>query len=268
MFNPSCAIFIISCETNQQVVNLLIQSMRQQISHTVSIYVSSDGPLLITDPSVRVLIGQEEVFGDRVVTALEQVTEERVIVFCDDFIVEKPAKVEELEELLSLMEEDTSIASIALSQISGGNTSERIAEHYIRRTKYAPYKTTLQCAIWKKSSLIQFMKGSPSPWEFEIYHNFKTYLTKEKFYALEDDMFQPIPYNRGKLIIRGKVVKPEKERLEELLGYSLDLSDFPETESFVQGENLTVGYRLKRKIKLLEKEIIYRLKSKIKNKKE
>ena len=81
-------------------------------------------------------------------------------------------------------------------------------------------------------------------------------------------MFQPIPYNRGKLIIRGKVVKPEKERLEELLGYSLDLSDFPETESFVQGENLTVGYRLKRKIKLLEKEIIYRLKSKIKNKKE
>lgn len=140
MFNSSCALFIVSCETNQQVVNLLIQSMRQQISHMVSIYVSSDGPLLITDPSVRVLIGQEEVFGDCVATALEQVTEERVIVFCDDFIVEKPAKIEELEELLSLMEEDTSIASIALSQISGGNTPERIAEHYIRRTKYAPIR--------------------------------------------------------------------------------------------------------------------------------
>lgn len=267
MFNPSCAIFIISCETNQQVLAILIQSIRQNISQTVSIYVSSDGPLSITAPGVQVLIGREAVFGDRVVTALEQVTEERVIVFCDDFIVEKPAKIEELEELLSLMEEDTSIASIALSQISGGNTSERIAEHYIRRTQYAPYKTTLQCAIWKKSSLIQFMKGSPSPWEFEIYHNFKTYLTKEKFYALEDDMFQPIPYNRGKLIIRGKVVKPEKERLEELLGYSLDLSDFPETESFVQGSNLTAGDRLKRKVKLLGKEIIYRLKSKFKKRK-
>lgn len=267
MFNPSCAIFIISCETNQQVLAILIQSIRQNISQTVSIYVSSDGPLSITAPGVQVLIGREAVFGDRIAAALEQVTEERVILFCDDFIVEKPAKLEELQELLSLMEGDSGIASIALAQISGENTSERLAGHYLRRAKYAPYKTTLQCAIWKKSSLLWLMKGSLSPWEFEIYHNFKTYLTKEKFYALEDDMFQPIPYNRGKLIIRGKVVKPEKERLEELLGYSLDLSDFPETESFVQGENLTVGYRLKRKIKLLEKEIIYRLKSKFKKRK-
>lgn len=261
MFDQSCALFIISCETNQQVVNLLIQSMRQQISQTVPIYVSTDGPLAIIDSSVQVLVGQEAVFGDRVTAALSQVAEERVLVFCDDFIVERPAKLSELEKLLAAMEADTSIASIALAQISGANSTERLAEHYLRRARFAPYKTTLQCAIWKKSSLISLIEGSPSPWEFELYSNFKTYLTDEKFYALDDDANQPIPYNRGKLIIRGHVVKPEKERLEQLLGYSLDLSDFPETDSFVQGANLTLDYRLKRKVKLLTKEIVYRLKS-------
>lgn len=261
MLDHPYALFIISCETNQQVVNLLIQSMRQQISQTVSIYVSTDGPLAITDPSVQVLVGREAVFGDRVAAALTQVAEERVLVFCDDFIVERPANLAEIEKLITSMKADASIASIALAQISGANSAERLVGHYLKRAQFAPYKTTLQCAIWKKSSLISLMQGSPSPWEFELYSNFKTYLTDEKYYALDDDANQPIPYNRGKLIIRGHVVRQEKERLEQVLDYHLDLSDFPETDSFVQGASLTVGYRLKRKVKLMSKEVVYRLKS-------
>lgn len=252
-------IFIISCKQNTQVVTLLVESIQRHFSSPVEIFVSTDGDMPLLDRlNVSVVVSKGMTFGERMQDALAQVPYEQVIVMCDDFIVEAPVNEEELQALFNRMQKDATIASIALAQVSGENSTEKLFDHYVKRAEFGSYKTTLQCAVWKRSVLTTLMEGIKSPWEFELFANPKTYHTGWNFYALVSDEGMPIRYNRGKLIVRGHVVLPEKERLEHVLGHSIELSDFPETQSFDQGRGLSLWARLKRRSRLVATELYYR----------
>lgn len=258
MDNSPYALFVISCTKNQQVLDVLIWSIRENLSSNLPIYISTDGPMQVSDAYTTLIVDEQNAFGDRIAKALEAVVEEQVLVFCDDFIVERPADRAILNQLVSSMRVDKNIGSIALAQISGKYTEYRLFEHFRKRDHYGTYKTTLQAAFWQKTLLVALMEGIQTPWEFELYANFRTYLHSARFYALDQDKHQPLPYNRGKLIIRGQVVRPEKERLEKVMGKRFDLSDFPETDSYVQGNNLSLAYRIKRRLILTWLNIYYR----------
>lgn len=257
--NAKFAIFIISCDKNAPIVRLLVDSIRQQFPSPVEIYVSTDGVMPeLTESDVTVFVSKGRSFGARLQEALAQVPYEQVIVMCDDFIVEAPVKMEELRALSSYMQEHPTVASIALAQVSGANTSEYLFGQYVKRAEFGKYKTTLQCALWQKDVFQSLMDGIQSPWEFELFATHHTYHSGMDYYALIDDSKMPIVYNRGKFVIRGHVVLPEKERLEQVFGRVMDVSGFPVTESFEQGRGMSLMSRIKRKARVLSSHTYYR----------
>ena len=67
---------------------------------------------------------------------------------------------------------------------------------------------------------------------------------------------QPVKYNRGKFMIRGKILLPEKKRLEKKLKVKIDIKGYEYTESDKQIDS-GAFFKIKRKIFLLVIELKY-----------
>ncbi len=257
--------FIISCRKNINLLNLFVDNLLKN-TNDVNIYISFDDICnhSYLDERINVIDNYDELkngFGNRVACALYDVKEKFVIAMCDDFIVEKCVNEDEINNLINIMIRNTLISSISLAKTSGKKDNEIIKEHYIRNNRYANFSATLQCAIWNKNALINLMRGVRSPWEFEIFSNFKIYSSKNLFYSLIDDKYQPIVYNRGSFIIRGKIVEPERLRLEKVLNQRIILDGFDKTNSYKQVNNISLYDKIKRRIKMIIYNIYYRIKS-------
>ena len=266
--NDKYCYFIISCLKNELVMRLLVHSLKSAIMTNTKIYVSMDGCFdkKVADNVFIISDTKSRCFGDRIKDALEKINFRHVIVLCDDFIVERFVNEEELSKLLDCFKETPYITGIALAQISGMNEKEflNIPEYpykYVKRTRFSLFKTTLQCSIWDKNALCKLMSGVRSPWEFEIFSNYRTFTSCNSFYALINDNEQPIRYNRGRFIIRGKMVEPEKKRLEDILGYKINIDDYVMTDSYIQNDNMAVAEKIKRRIKMMVYDLFYRLTS-------
>ena len=215
--------FIVSCAKNLEIVKLQVKTIKRFCKIPVRIYVSFDDKISFIEDNVVCLSGDySDCFGLRVSKALEKVPYEHVIVMCDDFIVESEINFEELAALVETFYIDKKITAIALTDISGKNETVTLpyckyGSKYIKRTRYSSYKTTFQCSLWDKAAFEKLIKKANNPWEFEVFTNQNTYLLENAFYALQKGEKGPVDYNRGCFIIRGKIVRPEKERLEKNL---------------------------------------------------
>lgn len=203
-------------------------------------------------------------FGERVYQAAKAISSKYIVVMCDDFIVEREINLPELQEIVRCMETDPLISSVSLESINGKSIKRFLNPHifgekYIQRSQFGNYKTTLQCAVWNKTAFAGLMKSIHTPWEFELFSNQKTFPCKNKFYALNHGYERPIEYNRGRFVIRGKVVLPEKERLERVLKTKIQVEGFDYTDSY---EQVDAGFffKIKRRLRLLMGGLMYRLK--------
>lgn len=257
--------YIISCKKNIPILNLLIYTLKKNLSQKIPIYISMDYKIDLKEEKENIIyIGSEENtrFGKRIYDSLQHVKEKYIIVLCDDFIVEKEINLLEIETLIKCMNEDDLISSISLESVSGKNEDiyllpTKLNFRYILRHKYGNYKTTLQCSIWNKYAFGRLMKNVSSPWEFELFSNQKSYLCKNKFYALNNSE-RAIEYNRGCFVIRGKIVKPELHRLEKVLNKKIEIEGFEYTDSYDQID-LGIIFKIKRRIKLILGCIYYRI---------
>ena len=257
--------YIISCKKNIPIVKLLIETINSNLSRKIPIYVSMD---YINVPEAReniIYIPSDSniKFGKRMCNSLNYIKKKYIIVLCDDFIVERRIDLSEIETLIQCMENDNLISAISLESINGKNKDEylfpsKLACKYVLRDKYGNYKTTLQCSIWNKVAFSKLIENVNSPWEFELFSNQKSYLSENKFYALNKNYNRAIEYNRGRFVIRGKIVKPELDRLEKVLNKKIEIEGFQYTNSYEQIDE-GILFKIKRRICLILKGVYYRV---------
>lgn len=254
--------FIVSCVKNIQIVEFEIDTIRRFCKEPIDIYVSFDGDVEQKNTSAVYLSGnQYDRFGVRVQKAVNSIPYKYIIVMCDDFIVESEIKLDEINELISVMNHNKKISSIAFAEVSGKNDNvflkcEGYKEKYIKRNHFAKYKTTFQCSLWNKVAFTALIGYAKNPWEFELFSNQRTYITTNEFYSIVSDEESPIRYNRGAFVIRGKIVVPEKERLERVLGEEINIDGFEYTDSYQQ-VNPSIFVRILRRIKLITNELLF-----------
>ena len=257
--------FIISCKRNIDIVTLCVEQLLVKTS-VGKIYVSFDKKCDMSFNNDRVIIldnysEKYSCFGDRIQHSLRFVPEKYVIVLCDDFIVECNVDELILKKIQNYMFRNKFISAIALASTSSKKTDDCIFGYYYRCAKYTNYKVTLQCSFWNKNALNNLMKDIKSPWEFEIFSNYRTFSSCNIFYALINDEYQPIKYNRGSFVIRGKIVEPERVRLEKVLNKKINIKGFDIVNSYQQVSTLSILDKVIRRLKMLLKSFKYRIKS-------
>jgi len=139
----------------------------------------------------NISILNEKSWSDNVLQALENIEEDYVMIFLEDYYITKPVDQEKLVRFFEIMKQEGA-ANLVLAP-SGEYLKKHPDESGVAYMNLKQlYRTSLQAVIWKKEILKKLLKSGESPWEFELVGTLRTHEMNESFMIVTKDM--PIPY--------------------------------------------------------------------------
>lgn len=166
-------------------------------------------------------------WSECLINALNQIESPLILYFQEDYFLDKIVDVDFVEKMVNLMINKPEIKRIGLV------TTDSLGELYpcefpelnIISVK-AKYRISTQVAIWRKDTLLSYLKPEENGWMFEIFGTWRSRKKSEVFLTLNRNLFN----NSNKIfsylhtgIIKGKW-HPEIPQLFRENNINLDLS--------------------------------------------
>lgn len=111
--------------------------------------------------------GDVSLWGQMVANFISQLTDPLVVFGLDDYLIDEPMNCDVFDELVFALMSEPDAVSARLCQSRDQRTFVR-PDGLLQVTKDSPYSCTAQWAIWKREKLIQLLKVTGDPWNFEI----------------------------------------------------------------------------------------------------
>ncbi|MEG0415241.1 MAG: hypothetical protein RR565_03835 [Erysipelothrix sp.] len=155
-------------------------------------------------------------YGERMINHLSKVETEFVFLMLDDFFLRDKVDCTIIEEYLEIMLSDSSISSINFDPTPRGGSEYSQDSRLIELPQIAPYKLNMQAGIWRTDALLKYWNKLDSPWQWEIFGNYDTFSTDDKFLHISSLEYSPVDYgfvNGGWGVYRGKWVVSDVDEL-------------------------------------------------------
>lgn len=169
-------------------------------------------------------VGEEINWFERTIKSLENISEEYIIFFLEDYFISKKINSDLIEEIVQHMREE----DLYYYQLTKSENMESIENNkaYIKILSDKPYPISLQLVIWKRERFIKILndlynKGEyKSPWDFERYFYYK-YKNEELrvLQGIEQDSRDIFGYKNG--VLQGKWIRSTL-RFYKLRGIEID----------------------------------------------
>lgn len=178
-------------------------------------------------------------WSQRLINVLDQIDEEYIFMVLDDFFLKSPVKESYIEELLSNMEKDSSIASYQLKAarlIQEGKAFES-NKLLVSELDENGWKTHFVPTIWRKSVLKKWLRPHESIWGFELYgsQRARRWHYKEKVLVVESPViFDYLWVDGCSVIVNGKWL------------------DSVEIDNFFKNNNIDIDFDIRGRITLEE----------------
>ncbi len=171
-------------------------------------------------------------WSNRLLHVLDMIQEEYIFMVLDDFFLRSPVKDEYFDQLLRMMDNDQSIASIQLKAArliqEGKKEVVNNSELEISEIDKNGWKTHFVPTIWRKSILKKWLRKHESIWGFELYGSQRArfWNYKEKVLAVDSPViFDYLWVDGCSVIVNGKwLVAPEVDTFFPNNGIDIDLS--------------------------------------------
>jgi len=98
---------------------------------------------------------------------LRQISDPTLIVMLEDYFLDRPVDIARLQTLATYMNAHPDVAKIDLSDDRLKTPYEFYEDGLIRSADDAPFQASLQAAMWRRDTLLRFLKEPESPWQFE-----------------------------------------------------------------------------------------------------
>lgn len=198
--------------------------------------------------------GAKDRWGDRLITTLNSIDTEFVLMLYDDFVLEERVYDSRIAEAIDFLSLIKNAAVAYLINTSLKTKSEVTHSRFARVHDTADYRLNSSPAIWRRELLIGYTGVIDNPWAWEVFGSYRTYGDGKAFYTLrqgEEDIYK---FNRSKggAIYRGKWVREvvagkfEKYHLgidEAVRGFSAD--NIYEARSWMwKAKFLVLGFRM------------------------
>lgn len=155
-------------------------------------------------------------YGERMIAHLKEVRTPYTLIIMDDFFLREPVDLDELSRVISYMNQDSDIVRFSFWAEEDSKFCEIDKyEKYGMLKQYEDYKFNFQVAVWRTDYLLASWKPHESPWDWELYGNYRSFNTDKKFYALKSGFRSPFVYRKysdGGLM-RGKWVIEDVDEL-------------------------------------------------------
>lgn len=196
------------------------------------------------------------IWGQRVLECLDKISTEYVLLFLDDYFIKSEVKQTELDYYFKYMDNHKDVNCIYLNTLINNSNSKTDCEKLVELRKGERYSSNCQVGIWRKSKLAEIISPFENPWQLELFGGHRTIFFSGKYFCLSNEKFKPIDYCRYGLCKQGKLIKEEYD-------YLISNFEFINCDILKRGffdENLTVFYRVKRKIIYIFIEILLQYK--------
>lgn len=254
-FDGKLAILVNTCDAYSDVLSLFFAAFEEFASEIdINLYINAES--LNYDYQLANVINNKNVsiaWGERLISSLEKINSEYVVVLYDDFILEGKLDLHGIIEALNLLDNDkfSSVVYLVNSNLPlSGKTYGRFSEI----NNGSDYIVNSFPGVWRRRDLINYTDLRDTPWSWEVFGSLRTYNGKNCFWTLGSDHDDIYPYNysKGGAIYRGKWVREVVEQKfdkydlnidSSIRGYSID--DGCEKRSFFWKLNfIFLGFKL------------------------
>ena len=147
------------------------------------------------------------------------IEDDHVILTLEDFLPTAPPNAEVLESIVNLMKERESVGRFDLTwdlytnctHIPSSSLNEKI--NLCEIPKGAMYRVSCQPAIWKRSFLLNILKETNNPWNFETHGSRLSDQYSESILSIDDPAFEDFP---TKWVAKGAVSRHHPEMVNVL----------------------------------------------------
>jgi len=180
----------------------------------------------------NILVGDDISWSDNLLKATSQLKEGYVFLFLDDLFLYGPVNTEKVLEVLSWAIE-SDVNYIRMNPMR--NKPDRPFNEVVGiLSKKAIYRTSTVVSVWKKSVLLNLLKGGESAWDFEVHGSVRSD-KYDRFYAAWKDCF---PITNG--VIKGKWRRGAAKKLKSL-GIEIDLTS---RKIMTLGETIVLSFKV------------------------
>jgi len=137
------------------------------------------------------------------INTLNKIETELVLIFMDDFFIQKTVDSNRIDELSRLMEKDDSIDAIYLT-VNGPPGCSKKSNHQglLMVDQFSDYKVSMQAGLWRKEVILSLLNKNENAWMFELFGSKRAHLKKVNFLRVATSIDSPINYLNG--IIKGQ----------------------------------------------------------------
>lgn len=169
----------------------------------------------------------------RLRNTLENINTDYVITLLDDFFMMGRVDTASILKHVEWMDANRRISVFSYMETFTKNIRDGKYKSFERRPLVGTYKFNCQAALWRRSRLIKYLDHDETPWEWELYGNWRSY--RHPFhlfysYIVGNEYVFPYIYNAagvnfgGLGLFRGKWYLPYVKPLFEKHGIKMDFS--------------------------------------------
>lgn len=174
----------------------------------------------------------------------------------EDYFLHSPVENEAIYALAMRMRGEKIDCIHLTDQHSTGPFQKLKDEKIWRLEKYAHHKISCQAALWKKDTLINYIRKYENPWQFELYGTLRAQLTDPVIYTVNRDEYkigrrELVPY-----IFTGVIQGRWYEKVVDLFSKHDIKVDYSIRGFTTEADKYAILPRIKRKIKDINKTSI------------
>lgn len=169
-------------------------------------------------------------WSKRLIKVLNVIEEDYVLMMLDDFFCKSPVQTQAIENLIQIMENDTSIASFQLtaSRKAQEENIDIAEELSLNLMPKKGWKTHFIPTVWRKSVLKKWLRPWESIWGFEGYGSQRARIWNynDKVFTVDSPIIYDYPWiDKCSVIVHGKwYASPIVDQLFESNGIKIDFA--------------------------------------------
>lgn len=222
-----CSVLICTCDKNADIWPYFFHFFKKHYPDCpYPIYLNTETEKY-EDPDLKITSLQAHKPGDpagwsrRLRDYLNAMDSEYVIILLEDFFFMADVRTDELERCMMRMDQDKMIANFIFD--SGRHMChESEFPEYLIQDRKAPFRLCLQAGIWRRKTLLKYLRNHENPWQFEIWGSKRARRWKEKSFVLKKDEPKVFTYPSGGAIADNRWRGDDICRIMRENGFDID----------------------------------------------
>ena len=154
-------------------------------------------------------------WSENLMTLLEQIDEDFVLLMLEDFWLKSVVDVDQLQRCEQVVSQNADIGFICLVHQIEPSKENPASKDYLGLIEYGrntPYRVTTQAGLWRRDYLLSLLRRHESAWWFEMFGSIRSRQSIYRSYVVDHSIFD---YDDGGVLFRGCYVSEYVERFVE-----------------------------------------------------